>query len=83
MYVFSSVLLPFRWLLWLHEETYHCRRLGMGLVVGNRRPAPLAGGDDAESHVRNGWDGPGCPTDRNRSGTVQNHEGIYTGRQYG
>lgn len=49
----------------------------MGLVAGDRRPAALARSDDAESDVRGSRNGPRCPTDRHRSRTMQNNEGMF------
>lgn len=72
-----SAIFPFyfRWLLWINEKTYDCRRLGMGMVARYRCAALVARGDDIESDVRGCRDCTRCPVNCNRSGTMQNYEG--------
>ena len=60
-----------------NEKTNDCGRMGVGLVDGHRRAASLPGGDDLESLLRDGGDGPRCPVDGYRSGSVQNYEGTF------
>lgn len=58
------------------DETRDNRgRLGVGVVVRDRRPAPLSGGDDAEPDVRERRDGAGRPADCDGRRSVQDHEG--------
>lgn len=40
-FIFFCPALNSRWLLWIDEETNDCRRMGMGLVAGNRRSASV------------------------------------------
>lgn len=54
------------------------RGMGVGLVVRHGRPAAVAGGDDAEPHVRQRRDGPGRAPDGHGGGAVQDHEGGRT-----
>lgn len=62
-------------MLRVDEARDYRRRLGVGLVAGDRRAATLAGGDDAEPHVRERGDGAGRPPHRHGRRPVQDHEG--------
>lgn len=61
-------------MLWVDEARHRGRRMGVGVVVRYGRPASLAGGDDAEPHVRERGDGPGRPVDGHGNGPMQDHE---------
>lgn len=56
-----------RWMLRPNEKTNDCWRMGLGLVDGDRCATSLAGSDDPESNVRNGWNRSGCTTHSNWS----------------
>lgn len=75
----SSLFLYCRWLLRINQEAYHCRRLGLGLVAGDRCAETLAECDDAESDVRERGDGTGCSANCYGCGSVQDHEGMWPG----
>lgn len=62
-------------MLWVDEEGDDRGRLGMGLVAGDRRAAPLSGGDDPQPPVRQRRNRAGRPLDRHGGGAVQDHEG--------